>query len=316
MREERTELLQEEDGVSLGKYTLLKPLGQGGEGSVFLARDECLQRYVAIKRVCMAEEDREAEREEDREQGLKERSSKGMREAEHLRQLRHPMLPVIFDLFEDDRGARYLVMEYIQGMTLEEYIERNGSVQEKQARIWGEELSEILGYLHTRKPPVIYRDLKPRNVIVCLDGHLRLVDFGAADRKNYGAAAENRMAFTPGYGAPEQYGRNGQSIRADERSDIYALGMMFGKLLYYMVTGADIAKPPYTALSVQEYQPLLGDGIEEIIRRCIREDPAERYQLAEEVREDLARYESCGRHRRRPPFIRNVEKQIWLTEMK
>ncbi len=299
--------LQEFGGVFLDKYTLIRPLGKGGEGSVFLAWDQRLQRYVAIKRIRRLEEAGEAETGQTQDV----EGEGGMREAEHLRQLQHPMLPVIFDLFEDDKGVRCLVMEYIQGMTLGDYIERNGYVREKQACIWGKQLTEVLTYLHTRRPPVIYRDLKPQNVIVCPDGHLRLVDFGAAYRKNFGAAEERRMAFTPGYGAPEQSGRNGQGIRADERSDIYALGM----LLYYMVTGADIAKPPYAALSVREYQPFAGERIEEIIRRCIRVDPEERYQLAVEAGEDLLQCEDGRKHRRRQSFIRRVEKQIWLTEM-
>lgn len=294
--------------VYMDKYTMIKPLGQGGEGSVFLARDEHLQRYVAIKRVCKPNRHSEDIRKKDRVRD----GGQGLCEADHLRQLRHPMLPVLYDLFEDGQGVYYLVMEYIQGMTLEEYIVRNGFVKEKQACRWGEQMSDILEYLHTRKPPVIYRDLKPQNVIVCPDRNLRLVDFGAAYRKNFGAADESRMAFTPGYSAPEQFYGNGKSVRADERSDIYALGMM----LYYMVTGADVSKPPYTSLSVWEYQPFLGDAIEKIIRRCIKEEPAERYQLVEEVRKDLIQCERCHqRHPWRQSFIKGVEKQIWLTEM-
>lgn len=134
------------------------------------------------------------------------------------------------------------------------------------------------------------------------------------------------MAVTPGYGAPEQmemrYFESGglaagtvqphtmTRAYADERSDIYA----FGKVLYYMVTGADPAKPPYTALSIRDYRPLLGDALEQIIRKCIREDPAERYQVAGEIRADLERYERRKHCMRRRAFIRMVEKSVWLTE--
>lgn len=285
----------------IGKYRVIRKLGQGSEGSVYLACDEALNRLTAIKEV-------------HGEQG----------EADLLKRLKHPMLPVIYDLLWDD--AWYLVMEYIQGVTLHEYIERNGAAEEERARMWAKQLLDILTYLHTRKPPVIYRDLKPDNIMVCPDGRLRLVDFGAADRRCFGAERRTSMAVTLGYGAPEQMemryfesdGRAAKTAQphtmarayADERSDIYA----FGKVLYYMVTGADPAKPPYTALSIRDYRPLLGDALEQIIRKCIREDPVERYQVAGEIQADLER---CGRrkHRmRRRAFIRMVEKNVWLTE--
>lgn len=285
----------------IGKYEVIRKLGQGSEGSVYLARDEALNRLTAIKEV----------------QGE-------LGEADLLKWLKHPMLPVVYDLLWDN--AWYLVMEYIQGVTLHEYIERNGAVEEERARMWAKQLLDILTYLHTRKPPVIYRDLKPDNIMVCPDGRLRLVDFGAADRRCFGAERRTLMAVTPGYGAPEQMEMRyfESAIRAaetaqlhavarvyaDERSDIYALG----KVLYYMVTGADPAKPPYTSLSIRDYRPLLSEALEQIIRKCIHEDPVERYQVASEIQADL---EKCGRrkHRmRRRAFIRIVEKRVWLTE--
>ena len=278
----------------IGKYSILKCIGQGGEGSVYLARDEDLHRAVAIKQVGI------------REEGAKE-ENRILREADMLRQLGHPMLPVIYELLWEE--AWYLVMEYIQGVTLQEYIGKNGYAGEKQARAWALQLLDILCYLHTRKPPVIYCDLKPHNIIVCPDGNLRLIDFGAAYRQKFGEKTE-RMAVTPGYGAPEQFGRAGKGVRADERSDIYA----FGRVLYYMGTGADPARPPYTLLPVRNYQPLLGDGLERVIRRCIREEPSERYQIAEEVRKDLEKGDGRRRRSRRKSFIRTVEKRVWLTE--
>ena len=286
------------EGTTIGKYKVLRELGQGGEGSVYLAQDGQLHRLVAIKCV--------------RQPGA---------EAEHLQRLRHPMLPVIYDLLQDGRGMWYLVMEYLRGVTLREYIEKNGSVQEKQARIWAEQLADVLEYLHTRKPPVIYSDLKPSNIIVCPEGQLRLVDFGAALTRSFGADRNRVFAVTPGYGAPEQQGgicqreQNeagyaGTGVYADERSDIYALG----KTLYYMVTGADPGRPPYAALPVYEYQPLLGDDLERIIRKCIRPEPERRYQTVEDVRRELDRSVEGRRRSRRKSFIRIIEKRVWLTE--
>ena len=370
----------------IGKYKVLKQLGQGGEGNVYLVRDEILDRLAAVKklqpqrgevRVKQPEEQegrsgkssekqeeqsgkrteeqekqsgkspeeqeersgKQPEEVEEQSEDREEQSGKNpkereeqpdkstekwaeqstereqlelytsvTREAEMLQWLRHPMLPVVYEVFQED--GWYLAMEYIQGITLREYVERNGYVRERQACVWTDELLDVLGYLHTRKPPVIYRDLKPDNIMVCSDGHLRLVDFGAACRQQFGVASDGLMAATPGYGAPEQFGRTGDGIRADERSDIYALG----KVLYYMVTGSDPARPPYVSLSIRDYQPLLTPDLERIIRKCIEDETTDRYQTVCQVRNDLG---ECGRGKpcmRRRSFIRVVEKQVWLTE--
>ena len=294
----------------IGKYTVIRELGQGGEGCVYLARDEDLQRLVAIKKVNQKGQDSDAEKQL-------------MKEADVLQQLRHPMLPVIYDLLWED--AWYLVMEYIQGMTLRDYISRNGYVQAERACAWAEQLLDILLYLHTRKPPVIYRDLKPDNIMICPDGRLKLVDFGAAYRRSFGSMRNHGMAATLGYAAPEQLGRllehsgqagelktgyAGQRAYADERSDIYA----FGKVLYYIVTGADPAKPPYASRSIRDYQPLLPGRLERLIRRCIKDDPSERYQVVTDIRKDIERCRSRKQHLRRRSFIKVIEKQVWLTE--
>lgn len=149
---------------SIGKYKVLRLLGEGGEGSVYLARDEDLQRMAAVKHL-----------------------GKSRREAEWLQKLEHPMLPVIYELLWDE--SWYLVMEYIRGITLRRYIDENGYACEEQVCTWIEQLLDVTEYLHTMKPPVIYRDFKPDNIIVCPDGHIRLVDFGAAVLRNYGFLA-------------------------------------------------------------------------------------------------------------------------------
>ncbi len=271
---------------SIGKYKVLRLLGEGGEGSVYLARDEDLQRMAAVKHL-----------------------GKSRREAEWLQKLEHPMLPVIYELLWDE--SWYLVMEYIRGITLRRYIDENGYACEEQVCTWIEQLLDVTEYLHTMKPPVIYRDFKPDNIIVCPDGHIRLVDFGAAVLRNYGSQDHIVMAVTQGYAAPEQLGLTGIGAYADERSDIYALG----KVLYYMMTGADPAKPPYASLPVQDYQPFVSKKLERVIRKCMEEDPAQRYRSAEEVRTHLRKCKKRKYGLQRRHFIRGVEKKVWLTEM-
>lgn len=282
-----------EVGAKIGKYRIWDTLGKGGEGCVYLAEDENLLGRVALKRVW---------------QGEDETGEEIRQEAAFLREMHHPMLPVVYELFYEE--GWYLAMEYIEGVSLQRYIESRGGVEEAQACLWADALLDVLGYLHTRKTPVIYRDLKPANIMVCRNGALKLVDFGAAAIKSYGERQEGRMAATAGYAAPEQWPKKGQTARADERSDLYAVG----KILYYMVTGADPGKPPYTALSIASYNPLLSAGLEQIIRHCIEEEPEARYQVAEEIRRDLRKRDLCRRKGGAGGFLRHVEKQVYLTQ--
>lgn len=290
-----------EKNGKLGKYGIIRTLGRGGEGCVWLARDESLSRPVAVKRLWdKAEEETEAE-------GKTGRAGEQIRrEAAFLRDLRHPMLPVVYELFYEK--GWYLVMEYIDGISLHNYIKERGSVGEEQARLWAAALLDVLGYLHTRKTPVIYRDLKPDNIMVCRDGSLRLVDFGAAELHGFGEGGERKMAYTAGFAAPEQRGTDGGKAWADERSDIYA----FGATLHYMLTGAVPGAAFCTTLPVSVYNPLLSAELEQIVCRCMEKNPAARYQVTAEVRRALERR---GRHRsgRKGEFVRHVEKQICLT---
>lgn len=287
----------------IGKYQILRPLGQGGEGVVYLAEDRDLGRRVALKRLW----DHGGSGEEIR------------REAAFLRDLRHPMLPVVYELFRGELCADelsvkedcwYLALEYIEGISLHNYIQKAGSVSEKQACLWGEALLDVLIYLHTRETPVIYRDLKPANIIVCRDGSLRLVDFGAAFLRSFGEESGERMAWTAGYGAPEQQGRAGRQPYADERSDIYALG----RTLYYMVTGADPGKAPYGKLPPSLYDPLLSQEFEHFIKRCTMEEPGARYQVAAEALRDLRERGRWKHGTGNRGFLRCVEKQICLVQ--
>lgn len=276
----------------LGKYRIIKALGQGGEGSVYLAEDESLGRRVAVKRLWEQEKGGERIREE----------------AAFLRDLRHPMLPVVYELLWEE--GWYLVMEYVEGISLHNYIEKQGSVGEAQACLWAESLLDVLDYLHTRETPVIYRDLKPDNIMVCRDGSLKLVDFGAAGLRRFGEEDGARMAFSAGFAAPEQRGEDGRGARADERSDLYA----FGRTLYYMITGVIPGSAPGTAFPPSCYNPLLSQELEEVILRCMEEEPEARYQVAGEVMRDLRRTGGRRRGRRGRDFVRHIEKQICLTD--
>ncbi len=307
------------EGQKLGKYRIIKSLGQGGEGRVYLAEDESLGRQVAVKRLWEKEKQRGEQSKEsggrdgepverDGESGEQDGGERIKAEAAFLRDLRHPMLPVVYELLCED--GWFLVMEFIEGISLHNYIEKQGSVGEAQARLWAAALLDVLDYLHSRETPVIYRDLKPDNIMVCRGGNLKLVDFGAAGLRSFGEEDGARMPFSAGFAAPEQRGEDGLGVRADERSDLYALG----KTLYYMVTGTVSGASPDTSFPASYYNPLLSEEIEEIIERCTREAPEARYQVAGEVMRDLLRGGGRRKGRRGRGFVRHIEKQICLTD--
>lgn len=293
----------------LGKYRIKGVLGRGGEGRVYLAEDESLSRLVAVKQLWDGEEkqnDRDESENGLRAQKTEDGSGRIMREAAFLRDLRHPMLPVVYELFYEE--GWYLVMEYIAGISLHKYIQDRGAVGEEQARLWAVALLDVLAYLHTRETPVIYRDLRPDNIMVCRDGSVRLVDFGAAAFRSFGEREVERMAYTRAFAAPEQRPEAGKRAWADERSDIYA----FGKTLRYLVTGADPTVASCARLSSSCYNPLLSAELEKIIARCIAEAPEARYQVVSEIVRDLERRGRRGGVRRKE-FVRHVEKQVYLA---
>lgn len=294
------------DGVALaGKYELQRRIGEGGSGVVYLAWDRHLECMVAIK------EEKLLEASNNSVDALKQ-------EMEFLKNLKHPMLPAVLDYFSTDR--RYLVMEYIKGESLHNYIKREGKIPEERACEWGLQLLNLLSYLHGQKPAVIYRDLKPGNIIVCPDSKLRVVDFGAAFYMNYSGSLQEKLAGTMGYAAPEQLGGSGgEAGRVDERSDIYT----FGATLYHMLTGFNPALPPYGIRPPRCIAPELTAGIEQLVLKCTEKEPARRYQSVEEIKRDILRRKyirkrshSLGFGKKESYVIKRLEKNIWLTEKK
>lgn len=269
------------------QYEIIRVLGRGGSGIVYLAKDIYLNRLVAMKKIAKTEGDMK-------------------KEAEALQQYRHPLLPVIYQCVMEEEC--YLVMEYIEGVTLTEYIQKYGYADSETARRWGLQILSLLAFLHSRNTPVVYRDLKPDNLMITKEGKIRVVDMGAILVRTFGAGRQGDvLAASPGYAAPEQWKDIGL---IDERTDIYA----FGKVLYYMLTAANLQNPPYSDLPISVYQPLVDRCLEKVILRCIKENPKERYQTVAEIKQDMNKkflYRILpGKH----TFIRSVERSLYLTE--
>ncbi len=249
--------------VLYGTYRILDVLGKGGSGTVYLARHERGGRLWAVKE--MADE-----------------NNRLIMEAELLKKLHHPGLPVVGDVLGQN-GVLYLVMDYIEGRSLKEILDLEKTCSQEQAVDWGLQLCAVLSYLHTRTPAVIYRDMKPSNVMQREDGSLVLVDFGTAREQKEEADGDTVWLGTRGYAAPEQYGGYGQT---GPQTDVYGLGAV----LYHLLTGYNPADPPYRFLPVRSIRPELSGGLEKILQCCTREDPAKRYSSCKELAWALEHY--------------------------
>ncbi len=260
-----------------GRYRILKTIGQGGAGAVHLCADLRLdERRWAVKELVCGEASQ-----------LSSAQQRFQREASLLSALRHPNLPVIVDYFvEDDK--QYLVREYIEGDTLAERIDRHGPASESQAVEWALQMCQVLAYLHSQDPSIIYRDLKPQNIVLAsvpradASGEspleeLRLIDFGLAramDRIRRDTAA----AGSVGYAAPEQW----EDGEVTPRTDLYALGAT----LYFCLTG----RPPSPVAGTHRLTPLRPDlqkATEAIVLRCMQPAPEERPESAEALEREL-----------------------------
>lgn len=255
-----------------GKYKILTKVGQGGMSVVYLAINEKANKQWAIKEV--------------RKDGIKdfEVVKQGLvAETEILKKLNHPNLPSIIDVI-DQEDSFIIIMDYIEGNSLNKALEEFGAQPQENVISWAKQLCDVLGYLHTRKSPIIYRDMKPANVMLKPDGNVTLIDFGTAREFKEKNLADTTCLGTVGYAAPEQFGGMGQT---DARTDIYCLGAT----LYHLVTGMNPCEPPYEIKPIREINPALSGGLERIILKCTQRDPNDRYQSAAELMYALEHYE-------------------------
>lgn len=199
-----------------------------------------------------------------------------------LKKLSHPSLPDIVDVIdEDDRFL--IVMDYIEGNSLKTALQEYGVQSQKNVIKWAKQLCDVLGYLHSQNPPIIYRDMKPANIMLKPDGNVVLIDFGTAREYKENNIEDTTCLGTMGYAAPEQFGGMGQT---DARTDIYCLGAT----MYHLVTGMNPCEPPYEIRPIREIDPTLSGGLERIITKCTQPDPNNRYQSAAELMYDLEHY--------------------------
>lgn len=254
-----------------GKYKILNVVGKGGMSVVYLAINERANKQWAIKEV-----------RKDGMQSFEVVKQNLVAETDLLKKLNHPHLPSIIDVIDCD-DTFLIVMDYIEGNPLSKALETSGAQNQDDVIEWAKQLCDVLGYLHSRKPPIIYRDMKPSNVMLKPDGNVMLIDFGTAREFKYSSVADTTCLGTQGYAAPEQFGGHGQT---DARTDIYCLGAT----MYHLVTGHNPATPPYEMYPIRQWNPMLSSGLEEIILKCTQRNPEDRYQSCAELLYALDHY--------------------------
>ena len=254
------------------KYEILKQIGEGGMSVVYLAMDRRLNKQWAVKEIRKVASNK---KNEVVIQSL-------LAEANLMKRLDHPTLPRIVDIIDDGKTI-YVVMDYIEGESLDKILESNGAQPQELVIDWAKQLCKALLYLHSQNPPIIYRDMKPANIMLKPEGTLKVIDFGIAREYKEYNNMDTVSLGTRGYAAPEQFGGMGQT---NARTDIYGLGIT----LYHLVTGQNPSEPPYEIYPIRQWNPSLSSGLEAIIQKCTQLNPADRYQSCDELMYALEHY--------------------------
>lgn len=201
-----------------------------------------------------------------------------------LKQLKHPALPRIVDYFLEDEKM-YIVMDYIEGITLSEKLEREGKQKQEDVLRWMRAVCDVLNYLHTRKDAIIYRDIKPSNIMLTPEGDIKLIDFGIARTYKSSSNSDTEYLGSRGYAAPEQCSKSGQS---DARTDIYGVGAT----MYHLLTGKHPDQPPYEFYPIRKWDKSFSRGVQQIVQKCVMTDPQYRYQTAYDVIDAIDNYKT------------------------
>ncbi len=275
--------------ILFGKYQIIDTLGKGGFSTVYLATNLKLGNKIAIKVI---------------DKNLYKKQL--IAEKNILIKLRHSSIVLIFDI-EEDEDYFYLIEEYIEGQTLEDI---KGQVSEEEAKKIILSLLDVLHFLHTNfDSPIIYRDLKPSNVMIMKNKAVKLIDFGvASDGENKLDSSDDNYG-TRSYCSPEQiaYGTS------DERSDIYSLGVT----IYYLLTEKNLSQPPYAILRVRDFRKDVSKEFSDIIYKMTQILPSKRYSSAIQIIKDIQALEDYNKILDDCNFFENsAEKVIYLCGLK
>ncbi|MHC9539164.1 MAG: serine/threonine protein kinase [Vulcanimicrobiota bacterium] len=261
------------DGTVLqGRYRVVRLESEGGMSFVYKVEDERLNKYWALKELKAGVEFLDDSVE----------YAQFKTEARILADFSHPAFPSVIDFFLD-AGKAYIVEEWIEGKTLASIC--GGGLPEGKIREFTVQLLDALDYIH--KKGVVYRDLKPQNIMITEGGRIKLIDFGIARFYKAGKRKDTVLAGTPGYAPPEQYGRG----QTDIRTDIYSLGAT----IYFMITGVH---PPEEKFDIQlpvEYRSTISPELDRALKKAMKAKPDERFQTLDGFRASLDKKHHRGR---------------------
>jgi serine/threonine protein kinase len=259
------------NSVIAGRYQVVRLVGQGGMSNLYLAYDRKYNNAsVVVKEMTASYSD-------PKEQQMA--VDLFHREAKLLASLNHRHIPKVFDYFQF-AGKYYLSMEYIDGVDLAVKLEETkGPLPETQVLEWGEQIAKVLFYLHKHEPPIVFRDVKPSNIMISSLG-VKLIDFGIARHFDQAKKGDTMRIGSPGYAPPEQY-----AAQTDPRSDIYALGVT----LHHALTGRDptATNTPFLVPPARDLNPNLAEATAAMLSRATQLDPADRYQSALDMKKDM-----------------------------
>jgi serine/threonine protein kinase/N-acetylneuraminic acid mutarotase len=311
-----------------GEYLVQRVLGHGGMGRVYFATHTTLQTPFALKQAradqqlpdnAIAELEEALYNVRDAHSNLDgsylsefpasggAHTDRFIREALLLTRLHHRAIPTLYDYFFED-GYWYLVMDYIPGSTLAAYLRKQAPLSPLEALNYALQLCDVLEYLHNQSPPIIFRDLKPSNIIVIPDGTLMLIDFGIARYFKRGQINDTGDFGSPGYASPEQYHGDGQT---DERSDLYSLGV----LLHEMITGTR----PFASGSMfdppRHNNPAISAALSGLVTLATRSEPQYRFQSAHIFYQALERVYGLEERRAYERYVLKIKGIEQATEM-
>lgn len=265
------------------RYELLKEIGSGGLSTVYLARDTRINKAWAVKIVKTETKNK-----------VNQVRDSIIQEAQMMKSFNHPYIPKVADIINTS-GYLAIVMDYVEGATLENIVKEYGPQSAEMVIEWAKQLCDVLGYLHSQNPPVIYRDMKPANIILKPEGNISIIDFGIMRTYKPNQKSDTVCLGTAGFAAPEQFG----TAQTDCRSDIYALGMT----MYNLYSG--IRPNGNSNIDLGNKNDALSKGLISIIKKCTELSPDDRYQSCKELVKDLIYLKENGRLKKKFNIFKN-----------
>lgn len=273
-----------------GRYKILKVIASKGMSNVYMVEDSSLRKKWCLKEI----------RKSNAGRGNVEYEAL-IQEANIMKTLDHVGIPRITTI-EEEGDSLFIIMDYVDGMSMKAWLVQKGKINQDVTLLWMRQITQTMMYLHNRKNPIFYRDMKPDNVMIQTDGNLKILDFGISMVLKGKDDVIEKALGTKGYAAPEQSKRG---LKCDLRSDIYAMG----KTMYYMLTGINPSQVDKDNLKrVREIDPTIDEEVQDIVEKCCQENPNKRYQSCEELLYALQNCKAMSRSKKR-----QMRKRVVLT---